>query len=188
MESTQADFILNLARLEAGRHNFQFQVGPSFFADFNSQQDEPLDGQDGQAAVSLQMEKTETMLTLQFALEGSLNLTCDRSLQPFVQPFSVEKALYFKFGEAAEELSDEIIILPFGQPELDVRQYIYDFIVLEVPMKRLHPDFREADDEDGTEGKFIFHSKSPDDTDPTPDPRWEALRKLKGSDSGQTDD
>jgi uncharacterized metal-binding protein YceD (DUF177 family) len=55
---------------------------------------------------------------------------------------------------------------------------MYEFIALEIPMKKLHPRFQnETDDE--AEGKVIYSSGTEASEDEPIDPRWEVLKKLK---------
>ena len=67
---------------------------------------------------------------------------------------------------------------------LELGQYIFEFIALEVPMKKLHPRYQDEEDEDDlSEGKIIYTSNpSEDDRGGDAgdiDPRWEILKKLK---------
>jgi uncharacterized metal-binding protein YceD (DUF177 family) len=65
---------------------------------------------------------------------------------------------------------------------LELGQYIYEFIGLAIPMKKLHPRYEgELDLEDESEGKIIYTSGSDsgDEGDEDIDPRWEQLKKLK---------
>jgi uncharacterized metal-binding protein YceD (DUF177 family) len=55
---------------------------------------------------------------------------------------------------------------------------MYEFIALEIPIKKLHPRF-EDETEDGTEGKIIYTSSTGQPDEETIDPRWEKLKKLK---------
>jgi uncharacterized protein len=83
----------------------------------------------------------------------------------------------FKYGEEASELSDEIVIITRDQATLELGQFMYEFISLEIPIKKLHPKFRDEEDDNG-EGKIVYKSESKDD-DSDIDPRWEKLKKLK---------
>src|SRR5678815_4315677 len=89
----------------------------------------------------------------------------------------------FKYGDEDQELTDEIVIISREAVSLELGQYIYEFIALAVPMKKLHPRFRdEEDSEDDIEGKIVYSSSSDDDhknDDESIDPRWEQLKKLK---------
>jgi uncharacterized metal-binding protein YceD (DUF177 family) len=81
----------------------------------------------------------------------------------------------FKYGPEPAELSDEIIIITRDQDKLELGQYMYEFISLEIPIKKLHPKFRD-EEEDESEGKIVYKSES--DNNDT-DPRWDKLKNLK---------
>jgi uncharacterized metal-binding protein YceD (DUF177 family) len=47
--------------------------------------------------------------------------------------------LIVRFGEEFNDDNEELLILPFGEFEINVSQYIYEMIVLSVPLRRVHP-------------------------------------------------
>ena len=86
--------------------------------------------------------------------------------------------IVFKYGSEEAEVTDEIVIIPHHKASLNIGQYLYEFIGLAIPMKRLHPKFREQEDEDdATEGKIIYSSTT--ENEGAIDPRWEKLKNLK---------
>ena len=89
------------------------------------------------------------------AVRGTVGLVCDRTLEPFDHPIRADKKLVFKYGDTDEELSDEIVLIHRDSESLELGQYIFEFIALEVPMKKLHPRFRDEEDEDDDEGEEI---------------------------------
>ncbi len=164
------DFSINILGLSKGVHQFEFQLGEGFFRKYGQ---EVVSNGKFNAQVSL--DKRESFIEVDFKIEGNTNLTCDRSLDEFDHPVSIHKKVVFKYGEEAKEISDEIYTITSDQAELELGQQMYEFIVLEIPIKKLHPRFREDDDE--SEGKVIYTSAT--ETDETTDPRWEMLKKLK---------
>ncbi|NJL14081.1 MAG: DUF177 domain-containing protein [Microscillaceae bacterium] len=68
---------------------------------------------------------------------------------------------------------------------LDLSQYIYEYIGLAIPMKRLHPRYQEEAQADEENETLVYQSGGePEATTETAppaqaDPRWEALKKLK---------
>lgn len=144
--------------------------------------------QSGHFKAILNLEKTSTMVIIDFRIVGEIDLICDRSLEEFKEPIDLEERLILKFGDHNEELSDEIMLIKQETARINVAQSIFDFIALSLPMKRLHPRFR-TDNEDGDdeEGVLVFSSDLAKQSEildqpipqPTADPRWEALKKLK---------
>jgi uncharacterized metal-binding protein YceD (DUF177 family) len=99
------------------------------------------------------------------------------------EPIQIERLMLLKFSDHNEELTDEIELIERNTHSVNVARYIFEFLATSLPMKKLHPRFREEDEQDEdteSEGKLIYRS-DPDEepTDEPPvDPRWAALRKL----------
>ncbi len=169
-------YTVNIVGLSNKEHHFRFEVGDDFFGHYGSS----LVSQ-GSLTAEVVLDKRETLIDATFSIRGTVHLVCDRSLDPFEQPVESERKLVFKFGDRDEELSDEIMMIHRDSEKLELGQYIYEFIALEIPIKKLHPRFREEEDE-GPEGKIIYSSKDKEEDnsgDDNADPRWDILKKLK---------
>ncbi|MDQ2655785.1 MAG: DUF177 domain-containing protein [Bacteroidota bacterium] len=160
-------------------HHFEFEVGNDFFGQY---------GRDliteGTLQTEVALDKRETFIEAIFQISGVVRLVCDRSLDAFDQPIKAKKKLVFKYGDTNEELSDEIVMIHRETDSLELGHYIFEFIALELPMKKLHPRYRDEEEDDpDQEGKIIYSSKpAPDENEAGNediDPRWEKLRKLK---------
>jgi len=165
------DFSVNILGLSKKEHSFEFQLGETFFAKYGK---EVVSGGDFNTKVIL--NKRETLIEADFDIQGKAHLICDRSLDPFDHPMKISKKVIFKYGEVAEEISDEIIVIPRDQDVLDVGQLMYEFIVLDIPIKKIHPRFEQDNEDENEEGKLIYQTEK-DET--AIDPRWEVLKKLK---------
>ena len=177
----ESRYDLNLARLTQPTERLEFDLGPDFFALFET----PLIEQ-GQVRAEIEVLKTERLLTLNFHIAGTVRLTCDRSLDEFDQPLDLHEQLLVRFGDEAKELDDNVLQITPDTQFLPLAQHLYDYIGLALPMKKLHPRFQnEADDNPDFPTKLIFstrpapgdNSDGPDDDEPA-DPRWAALRNL----------
>lgn len=172
-------YTVNIVGLANKVHHFEFEMGNDFFEKFGT---ELLT--EGNLKADVALDKRETLIDASFAIDGFVKLICDRSLDTFDHPIHTKKKLVFKYGETDEELSDEIVVIRRDTDSLELGHYIFEFIALEVPMKKLHPRFQEEEAEDGdAEGKIIYTSKPSPDEDRTDgediDPRWDVLKKLK---------
>jgi uncharacterized protein len=173
------DYKINIVGLSNKVHEFDFEIGRDFFKHYGT-------GlvTEGDFKAHVALDKRETFIEATFAIKGTTTLVCDRSLDPFQYPIDIKKKIVFKYGEADEELTDEIVIIHRDTDSLELGQYIYEFISLEIPMKKLHPRFQgeEDQDDDTTAGKIIYTSGDLPDDDKNGhdiDPRWEQLKKLK---------
>lgn len=170
-----ADFKVNIIGLSQKAHRFEFALEDGFFA---------LYGKDllesGHFDAEVTLDKRETLIEADFAIRGNARLVCDRSLEPFELPMDIRRKILFKYGEEEKELSEEIVLITREQASLDVGQYLYELIAVSLPMKRLHPKFR---DEDNTADDIQLVYSSPadasDEKEEPIDPRWEKLKKLK---------
>jgi uncharacterized metal-binding protein YceD (DUF177 family) len=167
------DYSVNILGLNKEVHQFEFQLAEDFFKRY---------GQEvitkGRFAAGVILDKKETFIDADFRIEGNASLVCDRSLDEFDFPISISRKIVFKYGDEPKEISDEIIIITRDQQKLDVGQLMYEFIALEIPIKKLHPRF-ESEPEDDVAGKIIYTSSTGEPDEETIDPRWEKLKKLK---------
>jgi uncharacterized metal-binding protein YceD (DUF177 family) len=102
----------------------------------------------------------------------------------FDYPIKIKRMVVFKYGEEDREITEEVMMIHRDTVSLELGQFIYEFIALAVPMKKLHPRFEDDDsDEDESEeenGKIIFSSTTDEENkDEVTDPRWDILKKLK---------
>jgi uncharacterized protein len=167
-----SEYSVNIVGLSQKTHSFDFKIENAFFQKYGSEV-----VSEGRFVARVNLNKKETLIEADFDIEGKVNLICDRSLDPFEYPMKIHQRVIFKYGDAPEEVSDEIIIIPKDQQVLEVGQLMYEFILLNIPYKKIHPRFLkdepESDDEEGT---MIYQSEKSEDEI---DPRWEKLKKLK---------
>ncbi len=128
-------YVIPFAGLKEGRHEFEFDVDDSFFVHFESSEIT-----EGKLNVNVVMLKKQKILELDFDIKGQVKTVCDRCLDEFDFPLTYQGKLFFKFGEQTYELTDEITILAGSEHEIYISQYIYEFIHLALPYRRIHPD------------------------------------------------
>ena len=177
---------INIIGLEAKRYEYDYSSDSSFFQALEQQLIK-----EGEVQTHLILDKSETMIRLDFSITGRVERTCDRSLDLYDEPVDTRQTLFLKFADRNEELTDEIELIERNTATVNVARYVFDFIVLSMPMKGLHPRFRdeEQEEDDLSEGKLIYSSGNVAATDgdesntekTAVDPRWEALRKLSNN-------
>ncbi len=157
--------------MKTGVHRIDLEAGPEFFETVT---DSLI--HDGLVKVSLDLEKQERMLVLKFRLSGWVETLCDRCNEPLQCPVEGEERLIVKFGEAYEEQSDEVQVIPEFASRLDVSPFVYEYIHLLLPVRRVHPDTEQGE---STCNPAVLKKLEELSGSETEDPRWEALRKLK---------
>lgn len=181
------DYNIVFSGLPIGSHAFDYAVDASFLETLFDYHDLP----GLTAQVDVKLLKQNTMLEFEFTMKGKLPVECDITGKPFEQPLSNKFELVVKFGEAFNDDDDEILVLPHGEYEVNIAQYIYELIVLSIPTKFLHPDVEDGEVDEETQALLdkyqvineddeedIDEEDDSDDNDDDVDPRWSKLKDL----------
>ncbi len=167
------EYDISFFGLKQGRHRFEYKIENEFFEYFNYNEFLSVD-----VVIALDFVKKSNLLELQFTGKGMVKVTCDVSNEPYDQPIKGELDLVVKFGEEFNDDNEEILILPHGEHQLNVAQYIYELIVLAVPNKRVHPGIKDGTlDSEILDRLKELEPKEKKDINKT-DPRWDELKKL----------
>jgi uncharacterized metal-binding protein YceD (DUF177 family) len=99
-------------------------------------------------------------------------------LDEFQYPINETRKVIFKYGDEEMEINHDIVMITSDTQQIDVGQYIFEFVSLAVPMKKLHPRFVETDEDFGS---MVYRSADPEQEENSnePDPRWSKLNQLK---------
>ena len=161
--------------LAQGAHEFDYQVDRRFFDYFAGGIAE-----DGDVSVKVKLEKQSSFLALQFHVKGVVKIQCDRCLDLFDQPVEGENSLYVKYGEENFEDGDDVIWVAPSEHQLNVGKMIYDFIILSIPIRQVHPDDEEGNSLCNSKmlEKLDDLSVDPTQSEEKTDSRWDDLRKL----------
>lgn len=165
------DYTISFTALEIGEHNFDFKVDKSLFEKFEN--DDLLNSN---VDLKVKLIKEERVLTFNFYFKGVLNVLCDRCLEPLDFKIEGEKNLFVKFGEEYSEedsLDDDIIIIPNTEHEIDLSHYIYELILLQIPIKCSHPKGKCNRD------MIERINNAEPQIEQEVDPRWAELKKIK---------
>jgi uncharacterized protein len=128
-------FAIPVSGIKEGHHRFEFEINKTFFDLF-----EESEIKEGELIAVAEVEKSSSHLDLDFRISGKVRICCDRCLEMFDYPVDCENKLLVKFGHIKDDSDPEIITVPRDENELDLEQYIYEFIYLALPIKRIHPD------------------------------------------------
>ena len=164
------NFKIDFAGMADGLHDFNYNVGQRFF---NAFLDSPI--RNGDLKVALSFNKTEGFFLLEFSLEGTISTECDRCLDPFDLPIEGDYKVIVKFDQDLElnesTEDDEVIFIAPNETSLDVARFIYEVCVLNLPLRKVHPEGKcnvevtNYLDNQGNAPKLV-------------DPRWEELAKI----------
>tara|TARA_B100002051_G_scaffold271053_1_gene305022 strand:- start:704 stop:1210 length:507 start_codon:yes stop_codon:yes gene_type:complete len=158
---------IKIQSLSNNKHSFEFDFNHELF-EFFSEENE-IKNTIGNCKISL--IKSDLMLDIKFSINGNTDLICDRTLKRFTYSLNIDKKMLFKFGDEDQELSEEMVIIDRNKSKINIGKFIYEFFILEIPVKRLHPSVINEDNIDN----FVFTTKKTNNIDPRLDP----LTKLK---------
>ncbi len=142
---------------------------------------EALDIKKGKVDVSLSVRKTAGIYELSFTMEGTVTISCDRCLDDMEQPISSEQVMKVKLGdEFAEE--DDMIVVPENEGVIDVAWYMYEYVVLAIPMKHVHAEGECNKAMESKLSQYLCAQADDSDEESTAsreiDPRWNELKKI----------
>lgn len=176
-----------LRSLAEGKHEFKYELDNKYFGLID---DGTSDIKRGKVNVVLVLKKTSTIFELNFDLVGVVQVPCDRCLDDIPMEVETKNKLIVKFGAEYSEESDEIVIIPEEDGEINIAWFLYEFIVLSIPMKHVHAPgqcnkamssklnkhkARSADDDsedDTVEDDIVM------DDDESTDSRWDTLKDI----------
>jgi uncharacterized protein len=174
-----SQYTIKFSGLSEGMHLFEFQIDKRFFSEFEASEIE-----DAGVLIQVEMERRSTYLRLNFLISGEVQLVCDRCLEKYMQAVQSSFPILVKFSDVEVNDTDEVIYLHHGDHEVSVGKLIYEFIVLSIPIRHVHPD-----DEKGNSLCDPEMLKKIDEYRVTGlgnhtgivDPRWNDLRQIIGN-------
>lgn len=169
------EYSIPVKGLHTGAHTFRFRIDRSFFQHFEHS---PVS--DGDIDLSLSFDKRPDLFVLEFDFEGTVKTECDRCLATIDLPVSGHQRLLVKFSET-EELEDaEVIYIHPDTQQLNVSKYVYEFIVLALPMIRVYDCENDENRQCNMEMLKYLEQNEPsngEDIEPEINPIWEQLKK-----------
>ncbi|MFZ4724813.1 MAG: YceD family protein [Paludibacter sp.] len=167
----------------------EFDLDNAFFKKIDSPEI-----QTGNVKAKVSVQKKTATYELKFEIDGSVNIPCDRCLDNMEQPIHYKEKLLVKFGEQFSE-EDEIVIVPESDGGINIAWFLYEFIVLNIPMKHVHATgecnktmvgklkkhiIRQKDDLDDDDTTALEFDDDDDFSlnDTQTDPRWDGLQNI----------
>ena len=158
--------------LNEGRHFYDFEITRGFFDLF-----EESEVKEGELKAIVEADKRPSHMVVSFRIDGMVRVSCDRCLGVFSYPVQCKNRLVVKFGKTHDESDPDIITIPQDEQELDLKQYFYEYILLALPIQRVHPADKNGNSTCDPEmimklKEHIIHEEN------GADPRWDELKKI----------
>jgi uncharacterized metal-binding protein YceD (DUF177 family) len=156
--------------LKDGETAFSYEIGPDFFEMFAGSLVSKAD-----VFVHLTFDKKPSLFVLNFFIDGSITTECDRCLELFEMPVQGRYRLVVKTKDELTESDDpDVLFIRPSDHEINVAQYIYEYINLSVPMQKtcdLSADGKKCD-------PAVLARLGITHEDSGSDPRWDHLKDL----------
>ncbi len=181
-------FNVPLQTLKQGVSTFSFHLDKQFFADM-----ENTDIHDANVEATLTVTLKDDIYSLLFDVKGTLTLLCTRCLDQLPWPVDTAYSIAVEIGDAYNDESDTLLVIPRTDPTLNVAYMLYDTVVLTIPIRHVHPQGKcnramsallskhrapGATDEE----EEMAEEAREEAADAPADPRWDALKDLAETD------
>jgi len=168
------NFDISFVGLKDGTYQFEYIIKKEFFDFFNYDE-----FSNSKVTVKLSFLKKATMFELSFNFNGWVEVLCDVSGEIFQQPINSAMNLIVKFGDEFNDENEDLLIIPHSDYKLNVSQYIYEAIILTVPIKRIHPGVNDGSLNSEVLNKLKeLEIKDQEDSNEEIDPRWNKLKNI----------
>jgi len=168
------NFSIPFTGLKLGKHQFEFEVTDAFFDEFEYSLVKKAN-----LKCQVELEKQETMIILNFQINGTIDANCDRCLSAYPQEVAITEQQVAKFSDEAMDEDEEIIILTKNDHEIDVSKLIYEYINVALPLITVCDDEGETPYCDKEMLDNLNKLTANTEQNEQVDPRWDALKKFK---------
>jgi len=167
-------FAIPVSGLKEGLHIYDFDINNAFFDQF-----EESEIREGILSVSVTADRRSSHIDLFIRIKGIVTITCDRCLGVFSYPVDCGNRLLVKFGKTPDDTDPDIVTIPSDEHDFNMRQYFYEYIMLALPIQKIHPADKNGENTCDPEmlkrlDEHIVHGEKEKGTDP----RWDELKKL----------
>lgn len=165
--------------LKPGPHTFMYDIDDRFMQE--REVDPGYKNWSGQ--VTLTFDKHENFFMLKFDIDGRVTVPCDRCGDDFELRLWDEFNLIIKLTDDAEagEDEDDVVFIPRSETVIDISSWMYEFILLSIPLQRIHPDKADGTPGCNQEALDLLGQLSEHEEEKT-NPIWKGLEALKDID------
>lgn len=130
-------FEIAFVGLKPGLHEFNYALNDPFFIEKGAE-----DLSNVIANVKLLLEKNSGFMLLKFEVGGKTDVTCDRCGNPLKIDLWDEFKMLVKLVDNADEMNaqeedPDVFYLSRTESHLDISNWLYEFVLLSVPMQRM---------------------------------------------------
>lgn len=187
--SSFEDYHIRLKELPIGTHSFSFLLENDFF-----EQTDEYEITGGEVDVDVTVVASSAGFEVTMAIEGEVQIPCNRCLDTMEQYVEAEETISVRFGDTYND-EEEVITVPEMKGVLYIADFLRQIVLLAIPMKHVHrvgecneamakklrshlavvpeddDDFEHDFDSLGTHENDFLEKKQTD-------PRWDSLKSI----------
>lgn len=168
------DFIIKLGSIRKNKTSHFFKIKDKFFEDFVFSEIKSID-----IDVNVILFKDLNKISLKLMLDGKIhNIACDICNQDLSININCSSSLIIKKSQRNLISTDDIIYLQKNENSINLKQLIFELIVLNIPAKREHPLDKNRNST-CDQGMIELLNKYMPGKSKLSDPRWDALKNIK---------
>lgn len=168
-----SNFMVKLGAITNNKKSFAFEVKDSFFEAFSFSEIEHAN-----VSAIATLDKDGENISLNLKINGQINqLDCDICAHKLSMPISGEINLIIKKTNEDLLSTDEILYVKKHENQINLKQLIFELIVLSTPEKREHALDNQGNPTCNKEMLELLN-KYTETQEKTSDPRWDALKNL----------
>ena len=169
----KSQYKISFGGLPVGIHEFEFTINDKFFKGNDNSEVNKANLQ-----VRAVLTKQNNTMEVNFVIAGTVEVECDRCLKDFDFPIRNEERLLIKYGDP-DESNDELLVIKEGDTEFDASKYLYEFIVLAIPARKVPCEIDKRKFKCDEEALKKLESLTGIEDKTEINPLWEQLNKLK---------
>ncbi len=176
-------FDIAFVGLKPGIHEYHYSVDDKFFIERGV-----TDLTNIQATIKLSLDKNSSFMLLKFEVGGTGEVVCDRCGNPLIQELWDEFNMVVKLVENPDEMNDQeedpdVFYISRTESHLNVSDWIYEFVLLSVPMQRMCKIEDIGGPQCNKEVLEKLRNMEAKDTDHNANDIWKGLEKFKNSEN-----
>ena len=138
MDKKYQDIVIPIKGLPLGESTFRFEIGDPFFQAFENSLIKEAD-----CSVKVRVVRHQTLLDIVCEIVGFVVVECDRCLEDLTLKVDIDPHLTVGFGTVDvddAEAEDDVLVVDHTESELNLNQFVYDYVCLGLPLVKVHPD------------------------------------------------
>ena len=165
---------IKLGSITTGKNSFSFEIKDQFFEAFTLS-----DVEHAEIIATALLDKDGEKLALTLTIDGKINkLLCDICTEEISINITAEINVLIKITDEDLMSTDQILYIKNSDNSIDLKQLIFELIILNLPKKRQHSLNKQ--------GEIMCNQEMVDlikrytiKQEKSSDPRWDALKGLK---------